>query len=367
MASRRSGWEGARVLVELLRLIVVLGSVVGANRLAAAHPQLLGSSRPEAVIFYATALGAGIGYLAGGIIARGVDRLMKGAEERLSRRHASEVLAATFGALVGCVAAVAIALPVVFFTPKVVAAPVSFFVGCVVVAFAVRFAVRKRLEVFGVLGVAPSSEGLKGGCLLDASAAIDGRVLALYKAGLLPQPLCVPSFILWELQGIADSQDPLRRRRGQRGLDVLTSLREAGAQVRVLDEDPAATSEPDVKLVIVARRRGLPIVTSDSNLARASELQGVGVLNLHALAELLRPPVLPGEAATVRLVKPGRETAQAVGYLDDGTMVVVERAAHLLGTEVAVEVTSVLQNDSGRMLFAKVTETREESPLREVT
>jgi uncharacterized protein YacL len=193
-------------------------------------------------------------------------------------------------------------------------------------------------------------------------------VLALYKAGLLPQPLCVPSFILWELQGIADSQDPMRRRRGQRGLDVLTSLREAGAEVRVLDEDPAATTEPDVKLVIVARRRGLPIVTSDSNLARAAELQGVGVLNLHALAELLRPPVLPGEMARVRLVKKGRETAQGVGYLDDGTMVVVERAAHLLGEEVAVEVTSVLQNDSGRMLFAKTREAQSEPPhLREVT
>ena len=104
---------------------------------------------------------------------------------------------------------------------------------------------------------APDGMSAGGGCLLDASAAIAGRVLALYKAGLLPQPLCVPSFILWELQGIADSQDPLRRRRGQRGLDVLTSLREAGAEVRVLEEDPAATTEPDVKLVIVARRRGM--------------------------------------------------------------------------------------------------------------
>src|SRR5207245_11408938 len=150
---------------------------------------------------------------------------------------------------------------------------------------------RKRVEMFGVLGVTPSFEGDNGGCLLDSSAAIDGRILGLWKAGLLPSPLCVPSFILWELQGIADSQDPLRRRRGQRGLDVLTSLRETGAEVRVLDEDPAAATEPDIKLVIVARRRGLPIVTSDSNLARAAEIQGIGVLNLHALAELLRPPV----------------------------------------------------------------------------
>jgi uncharacterized protein YacL len=352
------------VLIELLRLIVVLGATVAGNRLGTVHPGLFGRAGPEAVIF-GTVLGAGIGYLIGGVLARAVDRVMQGAEERLSRRHVSEVLAATVGALVGLLAAALLSWPLVAFTPVEVAAPVAAFVGCVVVAFTVRFAVRKRLEVFGVLGVAPAPQGLSGGCLLDASAAIDGRVLALYKAGLLPQPLCVPAFILWELQGIADSQDPLRRRRGQRGLDVLTSLREAGAGVRVLDEDPAATTEPDVKLVIVARRRGLPIVTSDSNLARAAELQGVGVLNMHALAELLRPPVLPGETARVRLVKPGRESGQAVGYLDDGTMVVVERSRQMLGEEVAVEVTSVLQNDSGRMLFAKM---KDEAPsLREVT
>jgi uncharacterized protein YacL len=109
-------------------------------------------------------------------------------------------------------------------------------------------------------------------------------------------------------------------------------------------------------------------VTSDSNLARAAELQGLGVLNLHALAELLRPPVLPGENAVVRLVKPGREQGQGIGYLDDGTMVVVERSNHMLGQEVAVEVTSVLQNDSGRMLFAKLREAPPDAPqLREVT
>jgi uncharacterized protein YacL len=355
------------LLIELLRLIVVLGSVIGANSVADARPELFGSSRPETAKFFAMALGAGIGYLAGGILARFVDRFMRGAEEHLARRHVSEILAATVGAILGGLAAALISWPLIVFVPLSVAAPVAAFLGCVIVVFAVRFGVRKRLEIFGVLGVAPSHEGLTGGCLLDASAAIDGRVLALYKAGLLPRPLCVPAFILWELQGIADSQDPMRRRRGQRGLDVLTSLREAGAEVRVLDEDPAATTEPDVKLVIVARRRGLPIVTSDSNLARAAELQGVGVLNLHALAELLRPPVLPGEIAHVRLVKKGREAAQGVGYLDDGTMVVVERAGHLLGEEIAVEVTSVLQNDSGRMLFAKTREAPEPPHLREVT
>jgi uncharacterized protein YacL len=209
------------------------------------------------------------------------------------------------------------------------------------------------MEMFGVLGVTPNPVGDSGGCLLDASAAIDGRVLPMWKASLLPSPLWVPSFIIWELQGIADSADPLRRRRGQRGLDMLTSLREAGAEVRVLDEDPVGTTEPDAKLVVLARRRGLPIVTSDANLAKAAELTGLQVLNLHALTELLRPPVLPGERAIVQLIKAGRENGQAVGYLDDGTRVVVERAVELLGSEIEVEVTSILQTSTGRMLFAR--------------
>lgn len=354
------------MLIEALRLIVVLGAVVAANRIATARPDLIQGLRPETVVFVVSALGAGLGYILGGVIARMVDHLMRGAEEQVARRHASEILAATVGALIGGVAAMLVVWPLLLLAPPAAGAPAAAFAAIVIVAFSVRLAVRKRLELFGVLGVTTSPEGLSGGCLLDASAAIDGRVLPLYRAGLLPQPLCVPSFILWELQGIADSQDPLRRRRGQRGLDVLTSLREAGAEVRVLDEDPASTTDPDAKLVVVARRRALPIVTSDANLAQVAEIQGVGVLNLHALAELLRPPVLPGEPARVTIVKPGREAGQGVGYLDDGTMVVVERANHLQGEEVSVEVTSVLQTDSGRMLFAKL---RDAQPpeLREVT
>jgi uncharacterized protein YacL len=342
------------MLVEALRFIVVIGFVLGANRLGvSSHP--FGLSEANATLAL-TALGAAVGYLVGGIVGRGVDRLLKGAEERVSHRHASEIVASTLGILVGALASVIIAWPLLLFLhPTYIAAAAAAFVTIVLVSFTSRLAVRKRIELFGVFGVMPSpSGGGSAGCLLDSSAAIDGRVLALYKAGLLPQPLCVPAFIIWEMQGIADSGDPLRRRRGQRGLDMLASLREAGTEVRVLDEDPAGTTDPDAKLVVLARRRGLPIVTSDSNLAKAAELQGVQVLNLHRLTELLRPPVLPGERARVRIGREGRERGQGVGYLDDGTMIVVEGAGSMLGDEIEVEVTSVLQNDRGRTLFAKV-------------
>jgi uncharacterized protein YacL len=343
------------MLVEAIRLIVVMAAVLSANRLATANPGMFGSLSPQTTILLITALGAAIGYILGGIIARGVERLLTGAEERVARRHASEIVALTVGLLIGCFVAGLVSWPLlVFVHPAYVGASLAAFTSLIAITFTTRLAVRKRVELFGVLGVTPMPRGIAGGCLLDSSAAIDGRVLALYRAGLLPQPLCVPAFIIWEMQGIADSADPLRRRRGRRGLDMLASLREAGVNVRVLDEDPAATTDPDAKLVVVARRRGLPIVTSDSNLAKVAELQGVGVLNLHRLAELVRPPVLPGETIGLRIVKTGRERGQGVGYLEDGTMVVVEHAASRVGEDLEVEVTSILQQDTGRLLFGKI-------------
>jgi uncharacterized protein YacL len=345
------------MLVEIIRLIVVLAFTSGAYQFGKQNPQALPVHDPNTGAFLITALGAALGYLIGGVLARSVESGLNAAEERLSRRHASEVLAATIGLLIGLALAALLVWPVLTFVDRPeIAYPVGALVLVVLGSFGMRFTVRKRLEMFGVMGVAPAVEGLSGGCLLDSSAAIDGRVLGLWKAGLVPSPLFVPAFIIWELQGIADSSDPLRRRRGQRGLDVLTSLREAGATVRVIDEDPAATTEPDAKLIVLARRRGMPIVTSDANLAKAAELQGIRVLSLHALSELMRPPVLPGERTSVHLIKEGRERGQAVGYLDDGTMVVVERAAWALGTEVDAEVTSVLQTATGRMLFARLDE-----------
>ena len=343
------------MLVEALRLIVVLAAVLAANRLALARPGLLGDIDQRTNVLLVTILGAGIAYVLGGAVARGVERLLHGTEEHVSRRHASELIAATLGVLIGGVFSSLIAWPILAFVdPAYVGGAIAAFVAIIVITFTTRLAVRKRLELFGVLGVVPMSQAVTGGCLLDSSAAIDGRVLALYRAGLLPQPLCVPSFIIWEMQGIADSGDPMRRRRGRRGLDMLGTLREAGVEVRVLDEDPAGVNEPDAKLVVIARRRGLPIVTSDTNLAKAAELQGVGVLNLHRLAELVRPPVVHGERIRVTIVRKGRELGQGIAYLDDGTMVVVEGASELQGAEVEAEVSSVLQQDTGRIVFAKL-------------
>jgi uncharacterized protein YacL len=193
--------------------------------------------------------------------------------------------------------------------------------------------------------------------LLDTSVIIDGRVADVAETGVLTGEIVVPRFILNELQSIADSGDKLKRNRGRRGLDVLAKMRSsAKIDVRVLDA-PAATeqdSDTDAKLVALATHLDGRIVTNDYNLNKVAQLRGVDVININDLANALKPVVLPGETLTVRIVKPGEEPGQGVGYLDDGTMVVVEQGRDRIGKEVALSVTSVLQTSAGKMIFGRI-------------
>jgi uncharacterized protein YacL len=190
--------------------------------------------------------------------------------------------------------------------------------------------------------------------VLDTSVAIDGRILAVVRAGFLHGEMLVPAPVLAELQGLADAGDDQRRQRGRRGLEVLETLRrEPSVDVQVLDGDVPEVPEVDAKLVRICLDRNAALLTLDTNLAKAAALAGVRVMNLHALAVALRPPVGAGDEVGVLLLKPGKENGQAVGYLDDGTMVVVERARDAIGREVSVQVTSVLTTANGRMVFAR--------------
>jgi uncharacterized protein YacL len=190
--------------------------------------------------------------------------------------------------------------------------------------------------------------------VLDTSIAIDGRIVDVVRAGFLHGQLLVPTPVLAELQGLADAGDDVRRTRGRRGLEVLEVLqREPGVDVEVLDLDVPGVAEVDAKLVRICLDRGSALLTLDSNLAKAAALAGVQVLNLHALALALRPPVAAGDDVQVLLLKTGKERGQAVGYLDDGSMVVVERARERLGSEVPVRVTSVLTTANGRLVFGR--------------
>jgi len=189
--------------------------------------------------------------------------------------------------------------------------------------------------------------------LLDTSAIIDGRVAEVIRAGFLEGKLLVPGFVVEELRILGDSGDPVKRARGRRGLEILKELQEElGPRIKVQNSD-GGKGEVDLRLLRLARRLKAKLVSTDANLLRVAELRGIPTLNLNRLAEALRPQVLPGEGLSLHLLREGKEPGQGVGYLPDGTMVVVEGGKRHIGEEVEVEVTSVLQTSSGRIIFSR--------------
>ncbi len=191
--------------------------------------------------------------------------------------------------------------------------------------------------------------------LLDTSVIIDGRIVDICKTRFLGGKVVIPKFVLRELQQIADSTDPIKRQRGRRGLEILNTIqKEPGMDISIHEQDFSETTEVDAKLVMLAKLLEAKILTVDFNLNRVASIQGIKVLNINELANALKPVVFPGEQMRIKLIKEGKEHNQAIGYLDDGTMVVVEDARRLIGQDVQVAVTSVLQTQAGRMIFTKL-------------
>ena len=191
--------------------------------------------------------------------------------------------------------------------------------------------------------------------LLDTSVIIDGRIVDIIKTGFIEARVFVPRFILKEIQTISDSQDPIKRQRGQRGLDILKTLQSVpDIELKIHEQEPEERLDTDSKLVRLAQLLDAKVMTTDYNLNRVAVLQKVKVLNINELSESLKPVLLPGERFSLKLIREGKEYNQAVGYLEDGTMVVVENARWLIGKTVKVEVTSILQSPSGRIVFTKV-------------
>ncbi len=190
--------------------------------------------------------------------------------------------------------------------------------------------------------------------VVDSSTIIDGRIADVCRSGFLEGPLLIPEFVLEEVQRIADSSDPIKRNRGRRGLDILNTIqKEMNVEVQIHHSDGNDEGEVDSRLLELARRLDGSIITNDYNLNKVAGLQGVEVLNINELANALKPMVIPGEQLTIRLIKDGKEPGQGVGYLDDGTMVVVDEGRTHIGEEISVSVTSVLQTSAGRMIFAR--------------
>jgi uncharacterized protein YacL len=201
--------------------------------------------------------------------------------------------------------------------------------------------------------------------LLDTSVIIDGRIADICETGFLDGVLVAPQFVLRELQQVADSSDSLKRNRGRRGLDILQRIQKmSGVHVQIVETDFPEIREVDLKLIELARRMDGKIVTNDFNLNKVAQLRGVQVLNINELANSLKPVVLPGEVMRVFILKEGKEAGQGVGYLDDGTMVVVDQGKRALGRTIEVTVTSVLQTTAGKMIFCRWPEASAEEVSR---
>lgn len=280
---------------------------------------------------------------------------------RIRQTPAQQLLAAVLGLIVGLIIAGLVSFPLSMLPnpfSQILPFATALFFGYLGIAVMVT----RQHDIFSLVrGRLPGKEEHAGGgdlsrpVLLDTSVIIDGRIADISHTGFIEGEMLVPRFVLNELQHVADSSDALRRNRGRRGLEMLRRLQdEATTPVRITDRDIEGVREVDDKLVLLAKQLHCPIVTNDYNLNRVAEIQGVRVLNINELANAVKALLLPGESLTVKIVQEGKEIGQGVGYLDDGTMVVVAEGKSRLGQELQVVVTKVLQTAAGRMLFARL-------------
>ncbi len=266
----------------------------------------------------------------------------------------------TLGAVLGALLAQLVAAALIVFVPAIGTPAGRGFLTLLLAYLGVVFALRREEELGGLTrAVFPSTAPARERTfkILDTSVIIDGRIADVCETGFLEGTLLIPQYVLRELHQIADSSDALKRNRGRRGLDVLQKLqRMPNARVELHDLDFPQIREVDRRLIETARAVGGTIVTNDYNLNKVAELHGVRVLNVNELANALRPVVLPGELLQVHVLREGKEAGQGVGYLEDGTMVVIDQGKKYLGQTVHVAVTSVLQTAAGRMIFSRLTD-----------
>jgi uncharacterized protein YacL len=311
---------------------------------------------PELVIIIFIILGAAIGYLLGGIIGRELARLYSHIEESLKDYALTDIVLAAAGLVVGLLVALLVSTPLRLVQDSGWAFLVMVLVYGLCAYAGIQVALLRRHEfgrVFGRLGATASVIALPAK-YLDTSAVIDGRFLELERAGFLEGPVRVPTFVLSELHTLADSADELKRARGRLGLDLLASIGGSDEAVEVFEADYPAETSVDSKLVRLAKDSGGAIVTVDANLTKVARVQGARVLNINESAAGMRPAFLPGESMRLVITKEGKEPDQGVGYLEDGTMVVVAGGHEHVGDETEAVVTSVLQTSVGRMVFARL-------------
>ncbi len=282
-------------------------------------------------------------------------------QQRIKQTPATDLVAAITGLVLGLLIAVLLSFPLSFLpSPLREILPI---IVAVVFGLLGMSTMSSRRRDFAQLfsGRLPlrSTESAAGllderSVLLDTSVIIDGRIADISRTGFLSGTMLVPRFVLNELQHIADSSDALRRNRGRRGLDILNRMqKDTTRPLRITDMDVDEIREVDDKLIALAKRLKCPVLTNDYNLNRVAEIQGVTVLNVNELANAVRLVFLPGESMRIEIIQEGKEVGQGVGYLDDGTMIVVEDGRRYIGATLNVTVTKVLQTAAGRMIFAR--------------
>lgn len=298
------------------------------------------------------------GLIIGFELGRSIFSRLERQGDSLRQMSAKDKLAIGGGLIVGLVLSAVIAIPVfvALNNQKLAAFAITLLIGSVITYFCVSVTSSMKEEFQGLSasnGTNDDPINADTVFVLDTNVIIDGRIADVARVGFLRGTLYVPGFVLDELQYIADSGDSLKRVRGRRGLDILNQMqKELPLVVRTMDKLAPGTEEVDKRLVRLTRALSGQLVTNDYNLQRVAELEGITVLSINALANALKPVVLPGEDMQVSLVREGRDHNQAVAYLDDGTMVVVEGARRLIGQSVDVTVSSLLQTTAGKMIFA---------------
>jgi uncharacterized protein YacL len=312
---------------------------------------------PEySVIILFVILGAAIGFILGGIVGRELQRGYIHMEDYLRRLAVSDLILGTSGLLVGLTVALIVSPPVRQLEPASVAIAGQLGLYTVLGYLGVRFVMIKRNDfarVFPALGPSRENGAEPSPKLLDTSAVIDGRFAELVRAGFVEGDVRVPGFVISELQTLSDSADDTKRARGRRGLDLLATLRGGEQPVEVFEADYPEIPDVDSKLVQLAKDASGQLVTVDYNLSQVARVQGVRVLNINDVVSALRPNHLPGETMHLHIVREGKEPDQGVGYLEDGTMVVVQNGVGFVGQDADAVVTSVLQTSGGRMIFAR--------------
>ena len=347
-------------MIRIIRLLgAALGALVGLAFVLSAEPSFERTGSPGLLILIWVAAWVSAGLiLLPYVTVVPAGRLIRGVQAMST----AEFVAAVVGLLIGLLIALLLGLPLEvlpqpFGTYLPIGVSICFGLGMLGLTVAKREDLVAAAEAAGLVRgdkKVASGSGGETQVVVDTSAIIDGRIADIVDSGFLYHRLVIPRFILDELQRIADSSDAQRRARGRRGLEILARLQKDGpTPVEIVTDDPAEEGDVDAKLVALARSRGAAILTNDFNLNRVADLQSVRVLNINSLANALKPALLPGDTLKIKIITEGKEAGQGVGYLDDGTMIVVEGGARLVGQDLDVLVTRVLQTVMGRMVFAQ--------------